>query len=146
MSTISLKVWSYLERRTWPGFQKTLKRASAACRKWRSNQDFAENLRMAHRKNNANIIILADFFFKLGQCYFKVAQIRGEWHFLGGGGADFRRFFSQKILSKKRACRRFEVFWNPARNPTQTKLLSLIILDLEYFGWLTLANIKVSSQ
>ena len=44
------------------GFQKTLKRASAACRKWRSNQDFAENLRRAHRKNNANIRIWAGFF------------------------------------------------------------------------------------
>ena len=84
-----------------PGFQKTLKRASAACRKWRSNQDFAENLRRAHRKNNANIRIWADFFFKLGQCCLKVAQIRRERHFLGARGSIFWEiFFAENFVQK----------------------------------------------
>ena len=86
-----------------PGFQKTLKRASAACRKWRSNQDFAENLRRAHRKNNANIRIWADFFLNWANVVLKWHKSEEKDIFWGLGGADFGRFFFAENFVKKTA-------------------------------------------
>ena len=52
--------------------------------------------------------------FKLGQFHFKVVQIRGERHFLGGRwGAHFEIHLAENFDQKNRACRQFEVFSNP---------------------------------
>ena len=43
------------------------------------------------------------FFFKLGQCCFKVAQIRGERHFLGARGCRFWEIFFADNFARKTA-------------------------------------------
>ena len=97
------------------GHEKTASTASAACRKWRSNQDLAENFgKVQQKKNNCNIFLF--YYFKIGPLAFQSSTNSRRTTFSGAVGVHILKFIWQKILpEKKPACRQFEVFSSPAR-------------------------------
>ena len=96
------------------GLEKTASTASAACRKWRSNQDLAENFGKVQQKKIIIVIFFLFYYFEIGRLAFQSGTNSRRTTFSGGVGVHILKFIWQKILpEKKPACRQFEVFSSP---------------------------------